>query len=318
MRAVLITIPNFESRFPQAVRLLQENGVELFVRNSIASLTEQDRETILNRVPAMLVAAEPCGEELFLQTKGLKILCRMGSGMDNIDLDWCRSHGIMVCNSRGCNANGVAEMTLLLMLASLRGLPRLSRAAEQGDWRGRFPGEELSGKTVGFVGFGLIAQRLAALLRGFGVTLIACDPYWNEAAAQELSVQRMDFEELLTQADIISVHIPALPQNQNLFCEQTFNRMKHGAVFINCSRGSLVDENALYEALSSGQLSAAASDVWAQEPVSPHHRLFELENFIGTPHAAGMTVQSAVADSTTVARSIIACLDGQSVSHRVV
>lgn len=318
MRSVLVTVKNYDRRFPQAMQYLREHNVEVIIRDSIATMNAQEKAALLGKTPALLVAAEPCDAALLRQAGNLKILSRMGSGMDNIDLGYCREHDIAVSNSKGCNANAVAEMALLLILSSLRGLHRLYHYAREGVWEKRFPGEELYGKTVGLVGFGMIAQRLAALLAAFSVKILACDPYMDEKAAASFDVTPVAFDMLLEKSDIVSLHIPALKENVGLFREDTFAKMKDGAVFINCSRGALVKEDDLYHALAGGKLRAAASDVWGTEPVAPYHRLFNLENFIGTPHAAGMTTKSAVDDSMAVAASIVACLDGREIPHRVV
>lgn len=318
MRHVLITIKNFKARFPKAVDYLTSHGIEVIVRDSIASLTAEERVSLLYPAEALFIAAEPCDAAFLQRMPRLKILSRMGSGMDNVDLDYCRKHGIAVTNSRGCNANAVAEMTLLLMLASLRGLCRMHAAAESGSWNQRFAGEELYGKTVGLVGFGLIAQRLASLLSPFCVTLLACDPCMNRQTAEALHVTPVTFDELIARSDVVSVHVPALQENLGLFNKKVFTAMKDGAVFINCSRGALVIEDDLLEALQSRKLYAGASDVWCKEPLQANHPLFSQPNFIGTPHIAGMSTKSAVEDSMTIARSIVSHFEGNTIEHRIV
>lgn len=318
MKSVLIVIKNFDKRFPQAMQCLIDNNIDVTIRDSVSSLTVDERRTILPFIDAFIPAAEPCKMELLAQMKNLKILSRMGSGMDNIDLDYCKAHGIVVTNSKGCNANGVAEMTLALIFASLRNIVRLNNYAREGAWSKRFPGEELWGKTVGLVGFGIIARRLAEMLQPFAVRIVACDPFMDYAVAESLYVTPVSFTELLSCSDIVSIHVPAIKENIGMFCAKTFSAMRDRAIFINCARGILVNEDDLYNALKSGKLYAAASDVFCTEPVQPNHKLFELDNFIGTPHAAGMTTKSSVDDSMAIATSIIDCLNGREPGYRVI
>lgn len=318
MKSVFVAIRDFQNRFPQAVNFFAEHQIAVIARDAIASLSQEERRFLLTPTEALFVAAEPCSAEFLSTLPNVKIVSRMGSGMDNIDLNYCRSSGIAVTNSKGCNANSVAEMTLLLILASLRGLRKMVVVAQTGEWSKRYPGDELSRKIVGLVGFGMIAQKLALLLKPFDVQIIACDPLLNQDVAAFLNVVPVSFDELITRADVVSVHIPSLPENVGLFNKRTFNAMKDHAVFVNCSRGALVIEEDLYHALQNGKLSSAASDVWCDEPTQPHHPLFELPNFIGTPHIAGMTVQSSVSDSLTVAKSIVAFFEGKEIPYRVV
>lgn len=318
MYSVLIAIKNFDKRFPQATQYLQEHNIDIIIRDSIASLTAEDSRKILPFIDALIPAAEPCDAKLLEQAKNLRILSRMGSGMDNIDLDYCKARGIIVTNSKGCNANGVAEMAMALIFASLRSIVRLNNYAREGAWFKRFPGEELWGKTIGLVGFGIIARRLAEMLQPFSTSIIACDPLMDHDAAVSLHVTPVSFDELLLRSDIVSVHVPALKENIDMFNAETFSAMKNGAVFINCARGILVNEDDLYNALKSGKLYAAASDVFRTEPVQPYNKLFELHNFIGTPHVAGMTTKSAVDDSMAVATSIVDCLNGLEPGYRIV
>lgn len=315
---LLITIKNYESRFPDAWKYLRDNGAEITVCEDFSSLSREEKSAVLAGKDALYVAAEAWGEDVLSMAPEVRILSQMGSGVDNIDLDYCKGRGICVTNSRGCNANAVAEMTVLLILASLRGLISLYSIACRGSWPERYAGKELRGKTVGLLGFGMIAQRVAALLRPFDVKIIACDPWLNLDAARALDVQNVCFSSLLKESDLLSVHIPALKENIGLFNHSTFQQMKDGAIFINCSRGTLVDENALYDALEQGKLYAAASDVFSREPPEPNHRLFRLPNFTGTPHEGGMTLESAYADSMTVAKDIVACINGETPRYRVV
>lgn len=307
MHKLLITIKDFEIRFPSAFRTLTSSGLfEIHQIPTLAALTMKERTQLLAETEGWFLSAEQLDETLLKDMPSLSIVAKMGSGMDNIDQESCAKKQIRVINSKGKNANAVAEMTLCLMLSAMRHTLPLSAAARDGDWNARYPGNEIRNKTIGLVGFGMIARRLAALLAPFEVTLLSYDPWMDKAAAEQLHVIPVPFDQLLSTADVISVHIPGSPQNEGLFCQETFSHMKKGAFFINCSRGSLVKETDLYDALQSGQLKGAACDVFAQEPLPAGNMLFSLPNFIGTPHLAGMTEESMLADSMEIANGLIA------------
>lgn len=315
MYRLLIAVKDFESRFPKAFRLLSDSSLfDLISCPSLKELSSREQDDLLSSADGVFWAADLLDAFLLDRMPKLKIVSKMGSGMDNIDLDGCRERGISVVNSRGKNTNAVAEMTLCLMLALLRQLLPLSRAARKGDWNARIPGTELKGKTVGLIGFGMIARRVAELLSPFGVHICAYDPYMDETAAKRLQVTPVSLHELLAVSDIVSVHIPALPENEGMFCRDLFSRMKPGCLFVNCSRGSLVVEEDLFAALRDGVLAGAACDVFRQEPLSAGNPLFSLDPFIGTPHVAGMTAESMEEDSMEIAQKLIAFFSGREVT----
>ena len=314
MYHLLITVKDFPSRFPKAFRTLSASGLfRLDLCPSLRELSGEERETLFSSADGLFWAADPLDASTLNRMPKLKIVSKMGSGMDNIDLDECRIRGIAVVNSKGGNTNAVAEMTLCLMLGLLRHLLPLSRAAREGRWDARIPGEELNGKTVGLIGFGMIARRVARLLSPFSVWICAYDPCLDEEAAKRLNVVPVSLDELLSVSDLISVHIPALPENEGMFCRDLFRRMKPGCLFLNCSRGSLVVEKDLYDALNSHTIAGAACDVFCEEPLPAGHPLFSLDSFIGTPHVGGMTEESMEADSMEIARKLIAFFSGQEV-----
>lgn len=306
----------FASRFPKAYDLLMSNGNVVTIIDSVRNLRSTDKK-LLNMAQGLVPAAETIDSDLLSEMPNLQIISKMGSGMDNIDLDYCRTHGIVVTNSKGENAEAVAEMTLALMLASLRKLVYFYQCAQNGEWHKRIPGEELQGKTVGLVGYGFISRRVAKLLSSFETNTIAFDPYLDEKTISDTKVVPVTFKELLKTSDIISLHLPATPETKGLFNDSVFTSMKKGCCFINCSRGSIVDETALYQALFSKHLACAACDVFQSEPLSPANKLFTLDNFIGTPHVAGMTTQSAEKDSMAIAMDITAFFSGAKPLHQV-
>lgn len=170
---------------------------------------------------------------------------------------------------------------------------------------------ELGGKTVGLVGFGRIGRRLAELLTGFNVTILAYDPYMNEEAAKERNVIPVSFEELLEKSDVVSLHLPSSKETNHLFNAETIEKMKDGAYLVNTARGTLVDEKALYDALVNKKLSGAALDVYEKEPITPDNPLFELDNIVLAPHVSALTYETNYNGAIICAESIVRVARGE-------
>lgn len=217
----------------------------------------------------------------------LRVVGRVGVGLDNIDLDACRERGIPVIHGAGLNAVSVAEMTILLMLGLSRRMARASRAARSGSWdRLSSMGHEVQGKVLGLIGFGATAREVAARAKAFGMTVVAHDPLVSEAG--DLAELR-PLEDLLGVSDVVSIHVPLTPGTRHLLDGDAFARMPPGARVVNTSRGGVVDERALLDALERGHLGGAALDVREQEPPPPDDPLADRDDVLLTPHVAGLT-----------------------------
>ena len=244
------------------------------------------------------------------KTGKLKLIIRGGVGVDNIDLDAAKRHGIQVVNARGMNANAVAEMAMAMILNCLRNVPMLAGKLEQGEWC-RAVGHELSGRTVGLLGFGDIGSRVAKMLSGFNVRLLAYDPYPNREKAAALHVTLSDMDTVIAQSDILSIHMPSIPATRHTMNRETFRKMKQGAYFINTARGALVDTQALVEAVSSGHLAGAALDVYEQEPLSPDAPVLHTPGIQCTPHTGAETAETYSNISMMAAQAVIDSLNGK-------
>ncbi len=223
----------------------------------------------------------------------LKLIARFGVGLDNVDLQEARKLGIMVANSAGANKESVAECAVALMLESTRKISWLDQKLREGCWKGLPRMHQLSGKTVGLIGFGAIARCVAKMVKGFGCSVLATDVVKNETAAQELGVTFCAEEELLKKADFVSLHVPLTKDTYHMVSEGFFQKMKPTAYLINTSRGAVVDEAALFKALTEGMIQGAGLDVYEQEPPAKDNPLFTLDNIIVTPHAASSTEEAA-------------------------
>ena len=197
----------------------------------------------------------------------LRVICRGGVGMDNIDVDYARSKGIAVRNTPGASTNSVAEMTLGLMLSAARHIGPATASMRQGQWnKKQYTGIELGGKTLGIAGFGRIGRRTAALARAFGMRVLA----FNRSQCEEgrALAEYVDLDTLLAESDFLSLHLPAAPGGCPLVRDETIARMKEGVVIVNAGRGCLIDEDALLRGLESGRVRAAGLDVYAAEPTA--------------------------------------------------
>ena len=238
----------------------------------------------------------------------LKAVIRFGVGTDNFDLKTMKEKGIEV--GVIANHDSVAEFALLLLLSAMKNAPRLDKDVRQGKWA-RYPMKELTGKTVGIIGFGRIGRRLAELLQGFNVNLLAYDPYLNAEKAAELHAKSVTLDELLAQADVVSLHLPHTPETDHMCNADFFAKMKDGAYFVNTSRGKLVDEKALIAALESGKLSGAGIDVYEVEPVTADNPLFQVDNTALAPHCAALSYETNYNGAFVCAQSIINVLEGK-------
>jgi D-3-phosphoglycerate dehydrogenase len=255
----------------------------------------------------------PCGESLMIACKRLRVVGRYGAGLDTVDLDAATRLGIAVVHAPDANAPAAAEHALTLMLACVKNLRTLDGMTRAGTWgQARYRGiTELGGKTLGVIGVGRIGTRVAGLASAFGMRVLGYDPHVDGAELTRRGAEAVDFDTLLRSADIVSCHTPLTAATRGLMSRRAFSLMKLGAIFINTSRGPVHDEQALYDALASGNLRGAGIDVWAKEPSPAENPIFALPNVICTPHVAGVTEEADRAIAMTVAEEILRVLRGE-------
>ncbi len=250
--------------------------------------------------------------ELIEGARQLEVIARAGAGLDNIDTEAAAANGIVVTYAPRENSLAVAELALGFMLNLARNIPNAHVDTRAGNWnRGQFVGTELSGKTLGLVGFGRIGQLVAERASAFGMRVVAYDKFLPEDApvVKQLGVKLLEFSDVLQQADYVSCHVPLLPDTRHLFSSQEFRQMKPGACFLNTSRGEVVDEAALYDALLDGHLSGAAIDVREAEPPRPGG-LAALDNVLVTPHIGAFSREAQLRVVEMVCKDVRAVLTG--------
>ncbi len=247
----------------------------------------------------------------------LKVIGRAGVGVDNIDVDKASEMGILVINAPEGNTISAAEHTMALMLALARNVPNASASLKEGLWqRSKFMGVELLKKNLGIIGLGRIGSEVAKRARAFGMNVIAYDPYISTDRAEKLGVVSATMDEIFEQADFITFHAPKVSSRNYLVGTEELSKMKDGVRIINCARGGLLDEKALYDAIVSGKVAGAALDVFEEEPPK-ESPLLELEQIITTPHLGASTQEAQVNVAVQVADQIIHVLKGEPVDMAV-
>jgi phosphoglycerate dehydrogenase-like enzyme len=311
---VLVTWLGFDPDDPAGGGPLTAAGLRIRRAPKAGRRTPAEVRELARGVVAAIVSTDPFDAEVFAASPGLRIVARMGVGVDSIDLAAATRAGVAVTTTPGDNEATVADHAVALMLAVLRRLPEHDAAVREGRWErvGERTGWDLSGAVVGLVGFGRIGHQVATRLRGFGVELLACDP----AARAEAGVELVPLDELLARAQVVSLHLPLQDDTRSIIGARELALMRADAVLVNTSRGALVDEAALYEALSRGRLLAAALDVFADEPPTGSP-LLDLPNVVLSPHVAGPSHRSIDRMLRTATGSVLDLLRGE-VPHGLV
>lgn len=281
---------------------------ELFTDNPLEHLEK------LQQADIILLGNQKFGRDVIEKLPGLKIIAKQGSGYDNIDIAAATERKIPVVLSAGANASAVAEHVIALVLAANKNLHYYDRAVRDGEFsvRTQCRSQELGEKIIGLVGCGNIGAKVGAYASGLGMRVLIYDPYLNQERCKEMGFSLCGtLKELLEQSDTVSVHVPLTEGTRGMIGAQEIAWMKDGAVLVNCSRGGIVQEEALYQALKTGKLFAAGMDVFEQEPADKNNRLFEMDNVIVTPHCAALTRETSGAMSSMTAEGILDVLAGK-------
>ncbi len=269
-------------------------------------------------VDAVLIrSATKMDAEAIAAAKNLKVIARAGVGLDNVDVPAATRAGVMVVNAPTSNITSAAELAVGLLLATARNIAPANQALKAGAWkRSKYGGVELLDKKVGVVGFGRIGQLVAERLKGFGMEILAYDPYVSAQRAGQLGAQLVTLDELLEQSDFITVHLPKSPETLGLIGKEALTKVKPTVRIINAARGGIVDEDALAEALREGRVAGAGIDVFATEPTT-QSPLFEHESVVVTPHLGASTDEAQEKAGVSVARSVRLALGGDLVPDAV-
>lgn len=266
---------------------------------------------IIDRYQGLIVRSRTkITADLLVGARQLKIIARAGVGLDNIDLQAAKQHGIVVINTPEATTTTVAEHTLALMLALIRSIPQANDSIKAGKWEKRmFIGRELAGKTLGIIGTGRIGQAVGQRARGFGLNLLGYDPYVSEELLEQLNIQSVELRDLYSHSDLITIHTPLNESTRGMINAEAIAAMKTGVLLISTSRGGIIEEQALLAGLQSGQVGGAALDVFETEPPGLND-LINHPNLIATPHIAAQTKDAQERASIQAAEEIIRFVKG--------
>ncbi|MCC8179512.1 MAG: phosphoglycerate dehydrogenase [Planctomycetes bacterium] len=317
MNKVVLTVEDRGLDYGPILRYLQDNGIQGKWR-PLARHDDDELVAIAQGAAGVIAGMESWNRNVLQRlAPQLKIIARYGIGYDTVDVAAAASLGVVVTNTPGVLTEAVAELALGLYLCLSRTLPQLNATLHAGGWGNGGMGKNIADKTVGLVGFGHIGQRFAELLCPFGCTLLAYDPFFDARAGEWLGVIQTELDELLAQADCVSLHLPALPETENLVDAQFIGKMKPGAFLINTSRGKLVVEDDLADAIESGKIAAAGLDVFQTEPLPANHRFRKLDNILLSPHIGSATEESFIEAGMSAAKAVVDCLNGKQPQHVV-
>ncbi len=283
----------------EAVEQMRAAGLQVDVRDDI---TPEDLPKVLPAYDGMVVRSRTKVRQPLIDVcPNLKVIVRGGVGLDTIDADYARSKGITVMNTPMASSASVAELAIGYMFALARSLHQATASLKGEKWEKKlFEGDELGGKTLGLIGVGNIGKEVARRAGALGMTVLAYDPYVKAIDGARL----VTLDDLLAKADYISLHLPKTKESAGMLGKEAFAKMKNGVRIINCARGGIIDEQALYEALTSGKVAGAALDVYAQEPPTDW-KLIKLPNVIGSPHIGAATKEAQGRVGAEVAQKLI-------------
>lgn len=309
MKKILILARTFGKYSDEPVRLLQENSFEI-------ERKEKVEPNDLKGFDAVIVGLQKITREM-LEDSNIKIIAKHGVGVDNIDLDAATEFGIPVTITPNANAVSVAELTMTFIFALSKKLVELHRTLYEKRQFVSSIGVELLGKTLGIVGFGSIGKEVAKRALCLGMHVLVHDPYVEANVLKEFGAEGVELDELLKRSDFVSLHVPLNERTRHLIDREKLSLMKKTAYLINTARGDVVDENALVEALKSGQIAGAALDVFDPEPLPPDSPLFDCPNLIMTPHVGAHTYEAILRMNMMAAESIIDFFNGRVPKHVV-
>jgi phosphoglycerate dehydrogenase-like enzyme len=298
MSAVAVTARSFRQVHGEHQELLRATGLPVRYAEADRPLGEDELVELVRGCWGLIVGVDPVSAAV-LDAGPLQVVVRFGSGTDNVDLEAARRRGVRVAATPGANARSVAELAIGLLLALARHLVLHDREVRSGSWS-RHTGIELAGRRLGVVGYGAVGRQVAGIARAIGMEVAAADPMVREA-----DVPLVDLETLLAASDAVTLHAPLADDTRGMIGAAELGRMQRQALLINTSRGGLVDERALAEALAAGRIRGAAFDTFEREPPEGS-RLLELDNFVASPHAGGATVEAVTRAGVAAVRALLA------------
>ncbi|MGI4731036.1 MAG: phosphoglycerate dehydrogenase [Janthinobacterium lividum] len=287
---------------PRAAQIFRERGVEV---DEITGKTPDELKAIIGEYDGLAIrSSTKVTKDILAHATNLKVVGRAGIGVDNVDIPAASAKGVVVMNTPFGNSITTAEHAIALMFALARDLPEADKSTQAGKWeKNRFMGVELTAKTLGLIGAGNIGSIVADRARGLKMKVVAYDPFLTPERAVEMGVEKVELDQLLARADVITLHTPLTDQTRNILSAENLAKTKKGVRIVNCARGGLIDEAALKAGLDSGHIAGAALDVFVSEPAK-ESPLFGTPGFISTPHLGASTTEAQVNVAIQVAEQM--------------
>jgi len=305
-----VVVTDYEyTTFAPEQEVLSKIGIDLTFKQC---RTEEDVIAECKDADALISQYAPLSRKVIESLEKCKVIARYGVGFNTIDIDAATEMGIVVGNVTDYCLDEVSDHTIALLLSSARKITKLNNAVKSGTWDFNVgvPIFRLRGRTLGLVGFGNIPQTVAKKAQAFGLNVIAYDPFVSEVVAAEMNIKLVTLDELCKQSDYVSIHVPLNKDTEGMISNEQFNKMKKEAFIINTSRGPIIDEKALINALEEGKIAGAGLDVLEVEPIDPNNPLLKMNNVILTPHAAFNSVEAEVELKRKTAQNVADVLSG--------
>lgn len=309
---VIVTSPSFGKFSPHHFDDLTVQGY------TVVKLIPYRKEDMLREIvdaDALIVGLEHIDEEILAEARQLKVIAKHGVGVDNIDLNAAKNKDIIVANAPATNNDAVADLAFGLMLSAARSIPDADHHLKQMNWR-RYDGHSVWGKTLGIIGLGAIGKGVARRAGGFQMNILGYDVSESSPEEDTLGIQRVTLEEIYQRSDYISLHVPLNKFTKGMIGKKEFERMKNNAILINTARGGLIDEAALYEALTNGEIKGCGLDVFEEEPPT-NVNLLQLDNIVVTPHMAAYTIEAVQMTSEMTADNVRRLLSNEMIDNIV-
>ena len=314
MTKILVSDPLSED----GIKILKDSGMEVVELEKAP--TEDELCSIIGEYDGLIIrSGTKVTAKVIDAAKNLKVVGRAGVGVDNVDIPAATAKGILVMNTPAANILSAAEHTCAMIMALARNIPMAHASMHAGEWkRSKFTGIELNGKTLGIIGVGRVGGEVARRLKHFNMELIGYDPYLPKEVADDIGVRLTDLDEVITKADIMTIHTPLLPETRGMIALPQFKKMKPNALLVNVARGGIVVEDDLYTALKDKIIAGAAFDVWEHEPLDENEqKLLELPNLVVTPHLGASTVEAQERVAVDVAEAAVKFLKDGMITNAI-
>ena len=314
-KKILITPRSFGKTSNVPFEMLDKYNYEIIKNNTGNKYNEDELLEIIEDLDGIIVGLDPITKRVLEKGKKLKVISKYGVGLDNIDLETAKKLGIKVTYTPGANNESVADFAFSLMLTLSRKVNKLDEIVRSNRWEKKI-GTEIYGKTIGIIGTGAIGKGVASRATGFNMEILAYDIYPDEVFANKIGMKYVDKKTLLEKSDFITLHVPLTDEMYHFIDNEELNLMKDSAILINTSRGGIVNEDALYNALKDGKIAGAALDVYETEPPT-NNKLLELDNILLSPHCGASTIDATNRMGVIAVEGLVSILEGMEPKYLV-